>query len=146
MGKPVFLIIQVAPLVALSLAVAPSRRNCNRTRAWAVHPPGNSNFLNFKLWIKIYCSEFTLEHAHPYSIHYLSIDNTNLEESTICLSMKCYPHHDFYLGVIHKPCGHGRGKGLAKCPYNYTGLINLKWSTKKRREGGRSKMSKNLST
>ena len=28
------------------------------------------------------------------------------------------------LGVIHKPCGHGRGEGgFAKCPYYYISLI-----------------------
>ena len=26
-------------------------------------------------------------------------------------------------GVIQKPCGHGRGRGLAKCPYCYISLI-----------------------
>ena len=33
---------------------------------------------------------------------------------------------NLYKGVIHKSCGHGRGRWLAKCPYYY---IFSKWST-----------------
>ena len=51
-----------------------------------------------------------------------------LLEFLVILFKMLYFHmriHFYWLhsGVIHKPCGHGRGKGLAKCPCYYINLI-----------------------